>query len=373
MLGCNPVWTEQYPVMTQRTALYDLHVAAGAKLVDFAGWDMPVQYSSLIEEHEAVRNAAGMFDVSHMTAVDIRGPQTIAYLQRLLANDVARLEPGKAMYSCMLAEDGGVIDDLITYYMADDWFRTVVNAGTTDKDLAWMQQQAAGFDVSIEARRELCILAVQGPQARQKVADQLESELAQTVMALKVFSAVDLGEAFVGRTGYTGEDGFEIVLPADAAKRLWQQLLEAGVAPCGLGARDTLRLEAGMNLYGQDMDESKHPLESGLGWTVAWEPAERDFIGRAALEAQRGASANKMVGLLLEGRGVLRAHQKVMTSHGDGEVTSGTFSPTMRRSIGLARVPAQTGDTVEIDIRGKAVAARVVKYPFVRNGKVLVT
>lgn len=358
--------------MAQRTALYDLHLAAGAKLVDFAGWDMPVQYTSLIEEHEAVRQSAGIFDVSHMTAVDIRGPQTIAYLQHLLANDVSTLATGKAMYSCMLAEDGGVIDDLITYRMADDWFRTVVNAGTTDKDLAWMQQQAAAFDVEIEPRRELCILAVQGPEARQKVAAQLSEAQAEAVMALKVFSAVDLGEFFVGRTGYTGEDGFEIILPAEAACTLWQDLLEAGVKPCGLGARDTLRLEAGMNLYGQDMDESKHPLESGLGWTVAWAPADRDFIGRAALEAQRDQHAYKMVGLLLEERGVLRAHQKVLTSAGEGEVTSGTFSPTLRRSIGLARVPVDAEDKLEIDIRGKAVAARVVKYPFVRNGKALI-
>lgn len=358
--------------MAQRTPLYELHVAAGAKLVDFAGWDMPVQYSSLIEEHEAVRNTVGMFDVSHMTAVDIRGPETIPYLRNLLANDVASLEPGKAMYSCMLAEDGGVIDDLITYYMADDWFRTVVNAGTTDKDLAWMEKQADGFDVQIESRRELCIIAVQGPQARQKVADQLSAEDAAKIMGLKVFSAVDLGNCFVSRTGYTGEDGFEIVLPAESAQSLWQKLLDGGVAPCGLGARDTLRLEAGMNLYGQDMDESKHPLESGLGWTIAWEPNARDFIGKAALEAERGSHEYKMVGLLLEGRGVLRAHQKVLTPAGEGEVTSGTFSPTLRRSIGLARVPADTGDRVDIDIRGKAVPARVVKYPFVRHGKALI-
>ncbi|MGB1580772.1 MAG: glycine cleavage system aminomethyltransferase GcvT [Nevskiales bacterium] len=358
--------------MNQKTALYDLHVAAGAKLVDFAGWDMPVQYSALIEEHEAVRSHAGMFDVSHMTAVDIRGPQTIPFLRKLLANDVASLAPGKAMYSCMLAEDAGIIDDLITYYMADDWFRTVVNAGTTDKDLAWIQKQAEGFDVRIEARRELCILAVQGPQARALVAAQFETGLAEQMLSLKPFSATDFGEAFVGRTGYTGEDGFEIILPADAAQRLWQQLLAAGVKPCGLGARDTLRLEAGMNLYGQDMDEFTHPLESGLGWTVAWEPADRDFIGRAALEKLRGQSPRKLVGLLLEGRGVLRAHQTVMSDAGEGEVTSGTFSPTMRQSIGLARVPADCGEQLNIDIRGKAVPARVVKYPFVRNGKVLV-
>lgn len=355
--------------MAQRTPLYDQHVAAGAKLVDFAGWDMPVQYDSLIEEHEAVRSCAGMFDVSHMTAVDIKGAQAIPFLQYLLANDVGKLAQGKAMYSCMLTQGGGIIDDLITYYMADDWFRTVVNAGTTDKDLAWMEKQAAGFDVQVEPRRELCILAAQGPQARLKVADQLTEEKAKVVLDLEVFSAADLDDMFVARTGYTGEDGFEIILPAETARRLWQQLLDAGVRPCGLGARDTLRLEAGMNLYGQDMDESKHPLESGLGWTVAWEPQNRDFVGRAALEAVRGKHSYKMVGLLLEGRGVLRAHQKVMTSAGEGEVTSGTFSPTLKRSIGLARVPDDTGDQVEIDIRGKAVAARVVKYPFVRNGK----
>lgn len=358
--------------MAQRTPLYDLHVKAGAKLVDFAGWDMPVQYSSLIEEHEAVRGDAGMFDVSHMTAVDVRGTETIPFLRKLLANDVARVETGKAMYSCMLADDAGVIDDLITYYMADDWFRTVVNAGTTDKDLAWMQKQAEGFDVQIEPRRDLCIIAVQGPNAREKVASLLMPEDAQAVLGLKPFSAVNLETLFVGRTGYTGEDGFEIILPAGGALSLWQKLMDAGVAPCGLGARDTLRLEAGMNLYGQDMDESTHPLESGLGWTIAWEPEDRDFIGRDALERQRGSHAGKMVGLLLEGRGVLRAHQKVMTPAGDGEVTSGTFSPTLRRSIGLARVPAECGDHVDIDIRGKSVPARVVKYPFVRNGKALI-
>ncbi len=358
--------------MAQRTALYDQHLAAGARLVDFAGWDMPVQYTSLIEEHEVVRQSAGMFDVSHMTAVDICGSETIPYLQHLLANDVARLAPGKAMYSCMLAEDAGVIDDLITYRMADDWFRTVVNAGTTDKDLAWMQKQAADFDVEVRAHRELCILAVQGPEARQKVAALLTTDQAQAALELKVFSAVDLGDLFIARTGYTGEDGFEIILPAAAAQALWQALLQSGVQPCGLGARDTLRLEAGMNLYGQDMDESKHPLESGLGWTVAWEPESRAFIGRTALEALRQQPRYKMVGVLLEGRGVLRAHQKVLTPAGEGEVTSGTFSPTLRRSIGLARVPQDAGDQLEIDIRGKAVAARVVKYPFVRNGKALI-
>ncbi len=355
--------------MAQRTALYDLHVAAGAKLVDFAGWDMPVQYSSLIEEHEAVRNSAGIFDVSHMTAVDIHGPQTRDYLRYLLANDVARLQRGKAMYSCMLAEDAGVIDDLITYFLSDEWFRTVVNAGTTDKDLAWMQQQAADFDVQIKPRRDLCILAVQGPQARNKVADLLPGDDAQAVLDLAPFSAVQLVEWFVARTGYTGEDGFEIILSAEDAKGLWQHLLNNGVAPCGLGARDTLRLEAGMNLYGQDMDESTHPLESGLGWTVAWEPEERRFIGRTALEAQRGSYARKLVGLVLEDRGVLRAHQKVFTAQGEGEVTSGTFSPSLRHSIGLARIPREAGDQVEVDIRGKRLPARVVKYPFVRHGK----
>jgi aminomethyltransferase len=355
----------------QTTPLHATHLAAGARLVDFGGWDMPVNYGSQIEEHHAVRTDAGMFDVSHMCVVDLAGDKTREFLRFLLANDVARLKtPGKALYTCMLNEQGGVIDDLIVYYLDDTHFRVVVNAGTRDKDLAWIGRQAAAFGVSVAARTDLAMIAVQGPNARSKAA-RLLGEHAAAALEVKPFSGAQFGDKFVARTGYTGEDGWEIMLPAAQAPAFWERLRQAGVAPCGLGARDTLRLEAGMNLYGNDMDEQVSPLESGLGWTVALEPADRDFIGRAALDAQKAAGVpRKLVGLLLEERGVLRSHQKVLAAGaGEGELTSGTFSPTLERSIGFARVPTGAGDQVEVDIRGKRLKARVVKLPFVRNGK----
>ncbi len=361
--------------MLKKTALHPEHVRLGAKLVDFAGWDMPIQYQSQLDEHHAVRQDAGMFDVSHMSAVDLRGPRTREFLRQLLANDVVKLViPGKAMYSCMLDERAGIIDDLIVYFMDDNGFRLVVNAGTTDKDLAWIRPRAAAFGVEVRHRHDLGVLAVQGPNARAKVLPLLPAALRAPVEALAHFHSAVLGEMFVGRTGYTGEDGFELMLPHAELVALWQQLLAAGVKPCGLGARDTLRLEAGMNLYGQDMDESRHPLESGLGWTLAWEPADRAFIGRAALEPLRGKSPNKFVGLLLEGRGIMRAHMKVRFANGAiGETTSGGFAPTLKQSIGLARVPSLAEGACEVEIRGQWVAARVVKPPFVRNGKSLIS
>jgi len=360
--------------MGKHTPLYDSHLAAGARMVDFGGWDMPVNYGSQIDEHHAVRRDAGMFDVSHMTVVDLEGPRVREFLQRLLANDVAKLkERGKALYSCMLDDEAGIIDDLIVYFMRDDWFRMVVNAATHDKDLAWITKQAAPFGVKL-SERDLAMLAVQGPKAREKAASVLPPALREPALALKPFSAADGEGLFVARTGYTGEDGFEIMIPVAEAAAYWKRLMAAGVAPCGLGARDTLRLEAAMNLYGSDMDETTTPLESGLGWTIAWEPGERDFIGRKALTAQRDAGPKrKFVGLVLEDKGVLRGHQKVLADGaGDGEITSGTFSPTLERSIALARVPVATGDEVQVDIRGRLCKARVVKPPFVRNGKALV-
>lgn len=361
--------------MGLRTPLYEAHLAAGARTVDFGGWDMPVNYGSQIEEHHAVRRDAGMFDVSHMCVVDLRGERVRDYLRRLLANDVAKLtQSGKALYSCMLREHGGVIDDLIVYYMDDRWYRMVVNAGTRDKDIEWLREQAGAFGVAVEPRFDLAMIAVQGPNARQKAAQVIDPAVAERALQLGTFFGLDAGSLFVARTGYTGEDGFEIMMPQAEAVPTWQKLLAAGVRPCGLGARDTLRLEAGMNLYGNDMDETTSPLESGLGWTLAWEPQERDFIGRAALAAQKASGATrKFVGLLLEDRAVLRSHQKVIVANvGEGEVTSGTFSPTLQRSIGLARVPAQTGDRCEVEIRGKLVPARVVRPPFVRHGQVAI-
>ncbi|MFZ2507476.1 MAG: glycine cleavage system aminomethyltransferase GcvT [Steroidobacteraceae bacterium] len=358
----------------KRTALYDQHVAAGARIVDFGGWDMPVAYGSQIEEHHAVRRDAGMFDVSHMCTIDLSGAGARPLLMRLLANDVGRLvAPGKALYSCMLRPDGGVIDDLIVYFMDERWFRLVVNAGTAEKDLAWIRPRAREIGVAVVPRRDLAMIAVQGPNARVKAGDLLPAACRAQAAALGVFFGTACDEWFIARTGYTGEDGYEIMLPAEEAPSFWQSLLAAGVTPCGLGARDTLRLEAGMNLYGNDMDESVSPLESGLAWTVALD-GRRDFIGREALEAERSAGpARKLVGLLLLERGVLRSHQRVVADGaGEGEVTSGTFSPTLERSIGLARVPAATGGNVNVDIRGRLLPARVVKPPFAKNGEVMV-
>ena len=357
----------------KQTPLNAAHHAMGAKMVDFGGWDMPVNYGSQIDEHHQVRNDCGMFDVSHMRVVDVKGAGVREFLRYLLANNVDKLSaPGKALYSTMLLESGGVIDDLIVYFMSEQWFRIVVNAGTADKDIAWMKKQAAQHApaLNITDHPELAMIAVQGPNARAKVWDALpgSKELTEN---LAPFSAAEMGTMFIARTGYTGEDGFEIMIPAKAAPFFWATLAEKGVKPIGLGARDTLRLEAGMNLYGQDMDESVGPLESGLGWTVDLK-SERDFIGKAALLAS--PPAKKLVGLVLLDRGVLRGHQKVHSVHGEGEITSGSFSPTLEKSIALARVPVgvQIGDSVQVAIRDKMLAAQVVKYPFARNGKGLI-
>lgn len=355
----------------KRTALFDAHVAMHAKMVDFGGWEMPLHYGSQLDEHHRVRDDAGMFDVSHMQVVDIRGNDARAFLRRLLANNVDKLkQPGKALYSCMLNEAGGVIDDLIVYFMREDWFRMVVNAATAEKDVAWMRRIGADFAVSLEVCDHCAMIAVQGPRAREKTWAALP-DLRAASEALKPFNAAEAGVFFIGRTGYTGEDGFEIVLPRERAIEVWRALAAAGVAPIGLGARDTLRLEAGMNLYGQDMDEQTSPLEAGLAWTVDFEPG-RDFIGRAALEAQPPQA--QLVGLLLLDRGVLRAHQKVLTAHGAGEIKSGSFSPTLTQSIALARVPLSVAieDLVQVEVRDKLLSAKVVKYPFVRNGRRLV-
>lgn len=358
--------------MSNKTVLYDKHIEYGGKIVDFAGWQMPVNYGSQIDEHHQVRQDAGMFDVSHMTVIDLTGEGVKPFLQVLLANDVVRLkQPGKALYSCMLNHDGGVIDDLIVYFMHDDWYRMVVNAATRDKDLAWIDEQSAGYDVEIKERSDLAMIAVQGPHAREKAIEALPVDVVEAVSGLERFFGCACGEWFVGRTGYTGEDGFEIMLPDTEAPALWDGLAESGVKPCGLGARDTLRLEAGMNLYGADMTESTSPLISGLGWTVAWEPEDREFIGRTILQEQRDQGVvSKWVGLILEGKGILRGHQKVVVEGvGEGETTSGTFSPTLKRSIALARVPKETGDKCQVEIRGKLLNALVVKPVFVRDGK----
>jgi len=352
------------------TPLHHAHLDVGARMVDFAGWEMPINYGSQIEEHHAVRRAAGMFDVSHMCPVEVRGPQARHFLQRLLANDIGKLKiPGHALYSCMLDEEGGIVDDLICYYLADDHFRVVVNAGTREKDLEWMVAQSEPFDVEVSPMEDYGMVAVQGPEARERVLDLLAPELRQAAESLEPFHAAPCGELFVARTGYTGEDGFEIIVPAGGARPLWDALQATGVKPCGLGARDSLRLEAGMNLYGQDMDETVTPLESGLAWTVAMDDS-RAFIGRRALELQKSEGVERrFTGLVLLDRGVLRNGQTVRTEQGEGVITSGGFSPTLERAIGLARLPAGTAERCEVDIRGKWLEAAILRPPFVRFGK----
>ena len=357
--------------MTRKTVLNDSHRALGAKMVDFGGWDMPIHYGSQIEEHHAVRRGAGMFDVSHMTVVDLAGNRCREFLRYLLANNVDKLKkPGKALYTCMLNSVGGVIDDLIVYYRDEQHFRLVVNAATRDRDIAWLETQAPPFGVEVRERPELAMIAVQGPEARQRFAGLLDGDRATAVLGLGKFVAADFGDLFVARTGYTGEDGFEITIPEADAVAWWDRLLAAGVRPAGLGARDTLRLEAGMNLYGQDMDDTVSPFEAGLAWTVAMDGA-RNFIGRPALEAQLAAGVpRQLLGVVMDEKGVLRHGQKVLSDAGEGEVLSGTFSPSIGKAIAMVRIPAGAPGALRVDIRGREVPLRIVPLPFVRDGKV---
>lgn len=373
----------------KRTPLYQSHVASDGKLVDFSGWELPIHYGSQIEEHEAVRTDAGMFDVSHMVVVDIKGTDAKAWLQKLLANDVAKLKTaGKALYSGMLNEQGGIIDDLIVYLMneAETEYRIVSNAATRDKDLAQFNKVAEGFDITITERPELAMIAVQGPKAVEKLA-KAKPGWSETLSGLKPFVGADLSDIegtdwFVARTGYTGEDGVEVIMHGDDAPAFFDLLKANGIKPAGLGARDTLRMEAGMNLYGHDMDDNVSPYECNMGWTLALKD-EREFVGRDALVSKRQQAkddntAMKQVGLLLTTRGVLREGMTVTINQGTdneqtGIITSGTFSPSLKNSIAIARVPASLSDedSVQVDLRGKGkfVDVRVVKLPFVRNGK----
>src|SRR3569833_3452796 len=359
--------------MGKRTPLYETHVSAGAKMVDFGGWDMPLHYGSQIVVHHLVRCDAGMFVVLFLSFVDLRGERVQDFLRYLVANNIDKLNFfGGALYTCMLNERGGVIDDLIVYFVEPRWYRLVVNAATRDKDLAWITQQAQSFGVEVRERAELAMIAIQGPQARDKTQRALGDIVRAATALQKPFTFVVVGDLFIARTGYTGEDGYEIILPAAQAAAVWQKLQAAGVKPAGLGARDTLRLEAGMNLYGSDMDEMTSPLESGLAWTGAFEPASRAVVGRAALEAARekGVIA-QFVGLVLQDKGVLRNHQQVLVDGEPlGEITSGGFSPTLGKAIALARLCKEAiGRPCKVDLRSKRIDVKVVKPPFVRNGK----
>ncbi len=351
-----------------KTSLYQSHLDAGAKMVDFGGWHMPINYGSQIEEHHAVRRDCGMFDVSHMTVIDVAGVEATDFLYKLLAGDIKKIQVNQALYSTMLNEQGGVIDDLIVYKQADNRYRIISNAATRDKDLDWMNDQVKDFSVTIEEHPDLAIIAVQGPNSEHILNQLVAADLSQ----LKKFRSIKSDDLFIGRTGYTGEDGFEIVLPSDRAPDFWQKLMDAGVKPCGLGARDTLRLEAGLHLYGQDMDEDNSPINCGLAWSVRKQ--DHDFIGGSVIAQQREQGADhKMVGLVLDGRGILRHGQTVSDDTGEiGIITSGGFSPTTERAIALARIPKNnTHEKLTVHIRKKQLPCHVVKPNFVRNGQSL--
>lgn len=361
--------------MAKKTVLFDMHKRLDGRMVEFAGWELPLHFGSQIEEHRSVRQNCGMFDVSHMTVIDLEGRDSQAFLSILLANDVGRLaRPGQALYSCMLNEAGGVLDDLMVYRWTPERFRIIANAATRTGNLAWIGRHADGFEIVISPREDLAIIAVQGPSARPTTQACLDEGLRRAASGLGVFEGVLLDDWQVSRTGYTGEDGYEIVLPQQAAPPLWQALLDAGVQPCGLGARDALRLEAGMRLYGADMDETVSPLETGLDWTVAWEPEARRFIGREALEDQRKSGGlRRFVGLILQDKGVLRAHQRVIVPGvGEGEITSGGFSPMLNRGIAFARVPAGNYTHCRVEVRGQLKEAAVTEPRFVRHGRPMI-
>lgn len=360
--------------MAKHTPLYDQHIACGAHTVDFHGWIMPLHYGSQLNEHHAVRQAVGLFDISHMTIVDVQGSDAREFLRLVLANDVARMsQPGSAQYTLMLNNNGGVVDDLIVYFLAENLYRLIFNAATRDRDLDWLNSHKTGFDINFEARDDLALLSLQGPQATDKLKAILPPPQLLDVIALKPFCCRQFGEWFVATTGYTGEKGFEIALPATQVIDTWETLIDAGIQPVGLGARDTLRLEAGMNLYGQEMDEQTSPFAANLAWTIAWQPTERQFIGREAAEQLKQTNTQQLVGLIMSERGVMRAGMPVsFNSDNDGFITSGAFSPTLGCSIALARAPIEVNKHARLDIRGRKMQVRVTRPAFVRHGQSLI-
>ncbi len=356
--------------MGKRTALYEMHCKLGARMVNFHGWDMPLHYGSQLEEHLLVRRHCGMFDVSHMTIIDVEGAEATGYLRYLLANDVARLSAGQAQYSALLNEQGGVIDDLIVYCLRSTAYRLVANSATRERVVQWLQRHADGFDLQLTERTDLAIIAVQGPAAISTVQSALNPLECQAIADLPSFGCCVIKDRVLARTGYTGEDGLEIILPNPQADTLWRLLGAAGIEPVGLAARDTLRLEAGMNLYGHEMDETVSPLIANMGWIIAWD-GERDFIGRDALQAElQSGVASKLVGLALHKGGVLRRGQRVKFTGSEhyGAITSGTFSPTLGYSIALARVPLETAREALVKVRGKWLSVQIGKPVFVRKG-----
>ena len=371
-LGIRKSITYNFHNMLRRTPLYEEHLKIKAHFVNFAGWEMPLHYASQIEEHHRVRQHVGIFDVSHMGVIDVKGEDAFALLRYLLANDVAKLkDPGYALYTCMLNEIGGIIDDLIVYHITSHHYRLVVNAGTRQKDLSWIRKQSRSLKVTVNECPQMCILAVQGPAVFSIIKPIFNQSTTDELILLKHFQFVLSKDLLIARTGYTGENGLEIVVPDKEAPALWQKLINHGAKPCGLGARDTLRLEAGLNLYGTDMDETTSPLISNLAWTISLNDPDRHFIGRPALKKQLDKGIKEqLVGLIMEEPGVLRNHQKVwLANNKDGEITSGGFSPTLGHAIALARLPVEIGGASYIERRGKHIPVKIIKPPFIRCGK----
>ncbi|MBD2494225.1 glycine cleavage system aminomethyltransferase GcvT [Nostoc sp. FACHB-280] len=355
-----------------RTPLYQLGVELKARLTSFGGWEMPVQYSGITSEHEAVRNAAGMFDISHMGKFTLEGKTVIDQLQGLVPSDLSRLQAGQSQYTVLLNPQGGIIDDIIIYYQSEEKVAIVVNAATTAKDKSWLLQNLNLDEIQFQdLSPEKVLIALQGPKAEKYLQPFVEQDL-QPIKAFGHLQANILGQpAFIARTGYTGEDGFEIMVDPEVGIELWRNLYNAGVVPAGLGARDTLRLEAAMALYGQDIDDNTTPLEAGLGWLVHLD-TKGDFIGRSVLEQQKANGVQRrLVGLQMQGRNIARhGYQVLSAGQVVGEVTSGTISPTLGYPVALAYIPsnlAKVGQQLEVDIRGKAYPAVVVKRPFYRS------
>jgi aminomethyltransferase len=363
-------------VELRRTPLYSLQKKMGARLVDFHGWELPIQFTSILTEHQAVRSHCGLFDVSHMGQVSVQGPQSLDFLQEINSNDIRLAVPGKAVYSHILNERGGVVDDVIVGCLAPQRYMVVVNASTTDKDVAWFKRNTGRFDVQVEDRSaDYCMLAVQGPQAAKVLA-----QLVAAAPALPHFGVVETElfghSSIIGRTGYTGEDGFEIITSTQIASRLWDDLLAKGhsygILPCGLGARDTLRLEAGYLLYGQDLDDEHTPLEANYAWVVKFDKG--DFIGKKALAAQKSSGIRrKLTGIRLLQSGVPRAGSAVYWKREKiGELCSATFSPTLQKGIGtgyFSPVDIPIGEKVEIHIRGSRIPAEIAQVPFYKRQK----
>lgn len=369
--------TETYQSSLLRTPLYKLSLAQKARFTPFSGWEMPVQYAGLKQEHYAVRNAVGMFDISHMGKFALVGKNLIEQLQYLVPSNLASLQSGQAQYTVLLNSQAGIIDDIIFYYQGETATGeqqgfAIVNAATTAKDKAWLLEHFHNSSVELQdISQQQALIAVQGPQAVEVLQSLTEEDISQMDTFTHQQIHIQGNPAFIARTGYTGEDGFEIMLEPEAAKQLWRSLLEAGVTPCGLGARDTLRLEAAMSLYGQDIDETTTPLEAGLNWLVHLD-RKGDFLGRSVLEKQKTEGVERrLVGLEMIGKHIARHGYPILSAEKVvGEVTSGTLSPTLNKAIALAYIPkslSKLGQTVEVEIRGKTYPAVVVKKPFYRS------